>query len=155
MRLPPARTDFLMQPYFPISPSSTLAIRPCNTPHQSGLLDWPGSFKVSALIMPLAALYSHLLVARPSLCALEALRGTSSGATMTTPVGRAHSGKHLCNFPRARRTGFSHTAGALTSRGSGPSLCPSQKGERQTYAPPSPLAVINAQTLREEVVHLE
>jgi hypothetical protein len=127
-----------MQPYFPISPSSTLAIRPCNTPHQSGLLDWPGSFKVSALIMPLAALYSHLLVARPSLCALEALRGTSSGATMTTPVGRAHSGKHLCNFPRARRTGFSHTAGALYFTGLRPFALPFAEGRAPNLRSPFP-----------------
>jgi hypothetical protein len=36
---------------------------------------------------PLAALYSHPLVARPSLCTIEALRGILGGATITIPGG--------------------------------------------------------------------
>jgi hypothetical protein len=55
--------------------------------------------------MRVAALYSHFLVARPSLCVLEALRMIVSGATMTTPTqwGR-HGGTG--GTTRARRTGF-------------------------------------------------
>ena len=51
-------------------------------------------------------------LARPSLCALSALRGTSGGASMTTPVGRAqhHDASMLRSpvTPRARSTGFYH-----------------------------------------------
>jgi hypothetical protein len=61
----------------------------------------------------------------PSPCPLEALRGTSGGATMTTPVRRAQHHAPVCSkATRARRTGFYHGAGALTLLGSGPSLCP-------------------------------
>jgi hypothetical protein len=34
--------------------------------------------------------FPHRLVARPSLCALDALRRSVSGANIPTPVGRAH-----------------------------------------------------------------
>jgi hypothetical protein len=51
-------------------------------------------------------------LARPSLCALSVLRGTSGRATMTTPGGAGTHSREHCNFLRARRTGFSHTAGA-------------------------------------------
>jgi hypothetical protein len=52
----------------------------------------------------------------------QALRGTSGGATLTTPGG---SGTYslLSTLP-ARPAGFSHRAGAPTLLGSGPSLCP-------------------------------
>jgi hypothetical protein len=40
-------------------------------------------------------------------CVLEALRGTSGGATITTPGGAGTSREH-CNFLRARRIGFGH-----------------------------------------------
>jgi hypothetical protein len=64
--------------------------------------------------MPLAAHFGYPSLARPSLCALEALRWIVSGETMSTPVGRAQRfGQHCCNFLRARRTGFSHRVGAL------------------------------------------
>ena len=59
--------------------------------------------------MPLAAHFGYPSLARPSLCALEALRWIVSGETMSTPVGRAQRfGQHCCNFLRARRTGFYH-----------------------------------------------
>jgi hypothetical protein len=58
---------------------------------------------------------------RPSLCALEALRGTSGGASMTIPGGAGTPRKAHLQLPRARRIGFSHRVGAPTS---GPSLCP-------------------------------
>jgi hypothetical protein len=48
------------------------------------------------------------------LCALAslALRGTSGGATMYPPVGRAHRYVHMCRKgTRARLTGFYHRAG--------------------------------------------
>src|SRR5215207_5484810 len=65
--------------------------------------------------MPLAALLFSascgVAYALPMLCALEPLRGTSGGATMTTPVGRAHS-TYRYDSLRARRTGFSHMVGA-------------------------------------------
>jgi hypothetical protein len=83
----------------------------------------PVSYGTSAPIMPLAALGGPLPGA--ALCALSALRGTSSGATMYPPVGRAHRYVHMCRKgTRARRTGFSHKVGAPTTvGGSGPSLC--------------------------------
>jgi hypothetical protein len=47
--------------------------------------------------------------ARPMLCALSALRGTSSSATMYPPVGRAHRYVHMCRKSTcARRIGFYH-----------------------------------------------
>ena len=61
----------------------------------------------SGLIMRLlvAASFSALLFStRPSLCDLKALRGTSGGASMTTPGG---AGTFPFSPPRARRTGFS------------------------------------------------
>src|SRR5215211_6810517 len=54
--------------------------------------------------------------ARPSLCALEALRGTLGGATMSTPGGAGTHPLELCTFLRARRTGFSHRVGAFGLR---------------------------------------
>jgi len=56
---------------------------------------------------------------------LSALRGTSGSATMTTP-GVAGTPRKALQLPRARRIGFSHKVGALTQRGSGPSLCPAR-----------------------------
>src|SRR5215208_4005619 len=58
--------------------------------------------------------YPHTPGARPSLLALEALRGTSGSATMTTPVGRAQRYATHCHMPRARRIGFYHGVGAPT-----------------------------------------
>jgi hypothetical protein len=46
----------------------------------------------------------------PSLCALEALRKVSGGASMTTPGG-ARTTTYSYNSPRARRTGFYHGVG--------------------------------------------
>jgi hypothetical protein len=57
--------------------------------------------------MSLAALFERP-VARPSLCALEALRGTSGGETMTTPGGVRTPPRYRYNSNRARRTGFYH-----------------------------------------------
>src|SRR5215208_4235757 len=52
--------------------------------------------------------------ARPSHCALEALRCVVGGATMTTLGGtRTPLRMANCGNPRARRTGFSHRVGAL------------------------------------------
>src|SRR5215211_993014 len=63
-------------------------------------------------LLSAAPVWSTLL-ARPSLCALEALRGPLGDATMTPPVRRAHP---LTNeILRARRTGLSHTVGAPAS----------------------------------------
>jgi hypothetical protein len=56
-----------------------------------------------------------------------ALRGTSGGATMTTPGGTRTPRKACQQSPRARLTGFSHRVGAPTPprvRGSDSSLCP-------------------------------
>ena len=67
-----------------------------------------------ALILPVAALSSALLLARPSLCALlSALRGTSGGASMTIPGGAGTLLWTACTVPRAGRTGFSRGVGAL------------------------------------------
>jgi hypothetical protein len=56
--------------------------------------------------------FSHPQSRGPSLCALEALRGNVEGATMTTPGG-ARTLWSMSQLPRARRTGFAHTVGAL------------------------------------------
>ena len=55
-----------------------------------------------------------LLGSGPSLCALEALRGTSGGETMTIPGGAGTLCKRTDNFLRARRIGFYHGVGAST-----------------------------------------
>jgi hypothetical protein len=75
--------------------------------------------------MPLGrAFFASFPSARPSLLALEALRGPSGGANMPTLSGAGTSRKAQLRLPRARLTGFSHTAGALRLRGSGPSFVP-------------------------------
>jgi hypothetical protein len=63
-----------------------------------------------AFLMPLAALCGPLPVAAFTFpdCAL---RGTSGGASMTTPVWRAHPMSRADKRPRARRTGFHHRVG--------------------------------------------
>src|SRR5918998_4130147 len=85
-------------------------------------------------------------LARPSLCAYEALRRTSSGASMTTPGG-AHTTKYRYNSPSARRIGFYQGVGASTTptlRGSGPSLCP----RPDALSPPSALPAVLAHNTR-------
>jgi hypothetical protein len=70
------------------------------------------------MLVLLAALYwgtgssstNAAFTLRPS-----ALRGTSDGASMTTPGGAGTPPKH-CNLLRVRRTGFSHRVGASTSQ---------------------------------------
>jgi hypothetical protein len=74
--------------------------------------------------MPVAAFFGHPSPARPSHCALEALRGISGGETMTTPVGRAHHANLYVQHTRVRRIGFYHGVGAFSLLGSGPSLSP-------------------------------
>ena len=63
---------------------------------------------------PGRAVFSPSYSARPSLCAPSALRGTSGGATMTTPGGtRMTLCTTLVQFPtRARLTGCYHGVGA-------------------------------------------
>jgi hypothetical protein len=82
-----------------------------------------GAMRAPASIMPLAALFLSFLAfpARSSPWPLEALRWVVGGETMTTPGGAGTLCKRTDNFLRARRIGFYHGAGALTS---GPSLCP-------------------------------
>src|SRR5215218_10765705 len=83
--------------------------------------------------MPLAAHFGYPSLARPSLCALEALRWIVSGETMSTPVGRAQRfGQHCCNFLRARRTGFYHGVGAPCSQGA-PTLCRGRMPQGVSY----------------------
>jgi hypothetical protein len=58
---------------------------------------------------------------------------------MTTRCGAStpwNHGKHICNFPLARRTGFSHTAGALYFRRLRPFA---ENGEAPTPRSPFPL----------------
>jgi hypothetical protein len=89
------------------------------------------SYGTSAPIMPLAALGGPLPGA--ALCALSALRGTSSGAAMYPPVGRAHRYVHMCRKgTRARRTGFSHTVGAPIAPGLRPFALPTPIGPAAT-----------------------
>src|SRR5215217_2823613 len=77
--------------------------------------------------MPLAVLVTHD-AARPSPCALSALRTSVCSATMTTPGVASTTPAPVCSkATRTRRTGFSHRVGAptlATLRDSGPSLCP-------------------------------
>ena len=83
---------------------------------------------------------SHLWRGR-SLLALEAVRGISGGASLSTLGGRAHIGKHTCNILHARRTGFSHETELPRCPGYGTlalRFAFAKKGERQTYAPLSP-----------------
>jgi hypothetical protein len=85
--------------------------------------DLAGVLRGSGFILSSAALLGPPLWRGPSLCALAslALRGSSDGATMTTPGGAGtHHGKQPYNFlPRARRTGFSRRVGAPSLEGSG------------------------------------
>jgi hypothetical protein len=74
---------------------------------------------------------SPLHLARPSLCALEALRWVVGGATMTTPGGTRT--RYSYNFLRARRTGFSHGSEPPGQQGSGPSLCPAPMPQKVSY----------------------
>jgi len=52
-------------------------------------------------------------MARPSLCALSALRGASGGATMTIPGGAGTIGLSPLQLSRARRTGPYPRVGAI------------------------------------------
>ena len=65
-----------------------------------------------------------LSLARPSPCALEALRLVVGGATMTTPGGAGTLCKRTDNFLRARRTGFSHRVGVPHHTGLRPFFLP-------------------------------
>jgi hypothetical protein len=67
-------------------------------------------YRAPASIMPLSALCGWTPpLPRPLLCALEALRGISGGATMTTPGGAdTRYVTHACDILRARLTGFYH-----------------------------------------------
>src|SRR5215207_7049073 len=76
-----------------------------------------------ASIMAVAALFFPL-PARPSPCALEAVRWVVGGEKMTTPGGMRTRYKSCHVTPRARRTGFYHGVGAPWLQGSGPSLRP-------------------------------
>jgi hypothetical protein len=105
----------------------------------------------------LAALYPHSPGARLSLCPLQALRGTSGGATMTIPGGAGTYPMRKRSFLRARRTGFYHRVGVPHNphrRGLRPSLCPHpnaarlacanlrRMGDRQSTDPPSPSVLV-------------
>jgi hypothetical protein len=72
----------------------------------------------------------------PSLCALCALRGTSGGETMTTPVGRVHL-RETGTTPTVRGAPASIMGSELPRRptlwGSGPSLCPTPKPQEGSY----------------------
>jgi hypothetical protein len=71
-------------------------------------------------------------------------------------INEAHR-KALCNFLCARRTSFSHTAGALYFRGLRSFALPlaEKNGGAPTPRSPCPLlGGIKAQPLREEIVHL-
>jgi hypothetical protein len=68
----------------------------------------------SGLYTVLGRAFRILPFARPALSDLEALRGTSGGATMTTPGG-AGTLRSMSQLPRARRTGFFHRVGAPTT----------------------------------------
>jgi hypothetical protein len=82
-------------------------------------------------------------LARPSLCALSALRSSVGGATMTTPGGARTPGKACQQSPRARRTGFYHRVGAFSLLGSGPSLCPARPDALSSLAACSALLAHN------------
>jgi hypothetical protein len=90
--------------------------------------------RAPASIMPLAALFLSFLAfpARSSPWPLEALRWGVGGETMTTPGGAGTLCKRTDNFLRARRIGFYHGAGALTS---GPSLCPAPMPQALSWPP--------------------
>jgi hypothetical protein len=89
------------------------------------------------MLVLLAALFSLTLChARPSLCTLEALRGTVGGATMTTPGGAGTRLRiEFLKLTRARRTGFYHRVGAPRLQGSGPSFCPGPTPSGQPALP--------------------
>jgi hypothetical protein len=115
----------------------------------------PGLLGAPAFILSLAALFWNPSLARPSLCAPSALRGTSGGETMTTPGGAGTLCKPTDNFLRARRIGFYHGVGAPTS---GPSICPSpmlqgqpaptfvDNGGRHPRVPRSPSVLVSKHT---------
>ena len=67
----------------------------------------------------LAAFFSHILMQRGlRFGALEALRGTSGGASMTTPGGsRTRLRIAFLKLTRARPTGFYHRVGAPRLQG--------------------------------------
>ena len=89
------------------------------------------AFIYNACIVGRVVLYPSCTT-RPSLCAPSALRGGSSGASMTIPGGvGTHAMSRSANRPRARRTGSYHGVGAPTRLPLGaptlrfvPSLCP-------------------------------
>src|SRR5215218_2242805 len=77
------------------------------------------------LYCPWPRRFSPSYLARPFPLPLDALRGTSGGATMTTPGGaRTTLWTAFLKLTRARPTGFHHRVGAPWLQGSGPSLCP-------------------------------
>ena len=83
---------------------SLAALIPPPKPSGSGLYN---ACIVGRVVLP------PLTTTWPSLCALEALRGTSGGETMTTAGGAGTPQKALCDCSRARRTGFYRGVGAL------------------------------------------
>src|SRR5215213_6195380 len=67
------------------------------------------------LYCPWPRRFSPSYLARPFPLPLDALRGTSGGATMTTPGGaRTTLWTAFLKLTRARPTGFYHGVGALT-----------------------------------------
>src|SRR5215213_4999194 len=77
------------------------------------------------LYCPWPRRFSPSYLARPFPLPLDALRGTSGGATMTTPGGAGTTlWTAFLNLPRARPTGFHHRVGAPWLQRSGPSFCP-------------------------------
>ena len=79
-------------------------------------------------------------LARPSLCALEALRWGVGDETMTTPGGTRTACYVSQQLPRARRTGFYHRVGAPTSD---PSLSPDPMLQGVSYVQNSVVYIRN------------
>ena len=85
------------------------------------------AFIMLVLLAALVRTPNTIHTTRPSLRAPSALRGGSSGATMTIP-GEARTPPKHCNLLRARLIGFSHRVGASASQTPAfrfaPSRCP-------------------------------
>jgi hypothetical protein len=132
--VPPRRAASSASSYFiPVGLPSCVISTVYQRPVRKALR--PGLYGAPAFIVLLAAL---LLSSRSwrdrSLCALEALRGTSGGETMTTPGGAGTTLWTAClKLTRARPTGFYHGVGAPWLQGSGPSLCPTPKPQGVSY----------------------
>jgi hypothetical protein len=92
------------------------------------------------MLVSLAALLPPL--ARPSHCALEALRKSVSGETMTTPGGAGTYPMRKRSFLRARRTGFYHRVGVPHHTG----LRPFAALPRPDALSPLPCAVVSTYT---------